>query len=144
MYLIIDFVLQCLMACFYSLSGNALRMIEYLGFLSILISLVGVHIMLYLRYKQPDLPRPFKVLNSYLSVISVSILHKLVFNYNCTRYILTGSHGDSSHQFHLFIFSDNTWTLSESQTIRRGSSYYYFWDSGLLDMCLLETKTRSI
>jgi len=59
-------ILQCLLSVIYIVAGDAVALIEYLGFIGGIIFIIILSCVLYLRWKQPDVERPMKVLNKAL------------------------------------------------------------------------------
>ncbi len=53
--------LQFVLASIYIATGDAIRLIEYLGFVDTLVYILSMSCVLYLRIKKPYLHRPFKV-----------------------------------------------------------------------------------
>ncbi|MCX7678233.1 MAG: amino acid permease [Spirochaetes bacterium] len=53
--------LQIVLSVFYVLVGNSTILMEYMGFALGIFPILTVIGLIYLRYKRPDIPRPFKV-----------------------------------------------------------------------------------
>jgi len=57
----ISIIIQMILSIFYVMVGNASLLMEYLGFSLGIFPILTVIGLVYLRYRHPDIPRPFKV-----------------------------------------------------------------------------------
>ena len=54
-------IIQTVISILYVVTGEAIALLEYLGFLATLMLVVSVYCVLYLKWKKPNINRPIKV-----------------------------------------------------------------------------------
>jgi len=54
-------LVSCLITTCYIMTGSAITLLEYLGFMALMLAVVSIGCMLYVRYTQPENYRPYKV-----------------------------------------------------------------------------------
>ena len=97
---------QCLLTIAYILSGEAVALLEYIGFVSCLICGTAIGVLPYLRWKEPDKKRPFKVSTNTKTYIPPYVFFVLRWQSSPTQMKCTCNASESTHILY-GIFNQN-------------------------------------